>query len=538
MLYTEVNVPVEFSLKARGSYKNIFNEVEVDVIFTSPDGEKLKLPAFWKGEGEFGVRVSFPGEGIYKWESICSNRSDAGLHKQKGEIKVVPYTGTNPLYLYGRLKNSDNKRYFCYKSGKPFFWFGDTWWMGLCKRLQWPLEFKELTCDRVRKGFTVIQIVAGLYPDMDWFDERGKNEAGYPWAGDFSEINPDYFDMADLRIFHLINEGLVPCIVGAWGYYLKWTGIEKMKKHWRNLVARYSALPVVWCAAGEYDMPYYLTDTKEEDQKFQREGWKEIIKYIREIDPYHNLITVHPGSFIREVPGYPDLLDFDMLQTGHYDASIKNAVYRVKQSYNAEPVMPVIIGEAVYEGIGGQCREQIQRLVFWASVLNGACGYTYGANGIWQINRRERPYGPSPHGMSWGDTPCDEAMNLPGSKQLGLARKLLEQYRWWEFQEHPEWIEVDVSEEDKTRNYYPYIAGIPEEVRIVYLPFFYNIFKLKEIERDISYKAFLFNPATGEKIDIERVNPTSDGKWEPTVVKGRIVRLPVFQDWVLVLEKR
>jgi hypothetical protein len=35
--------------------------------------------------------------------------------------------------------------------------------------------------DRKRKGFNVVQIVAGLYPDMHPFDPRGANEAGFPW---------------------------------------------------------------------------------------------------------------------------------------------------------------------------------------------------------------------------------------------------------------------------------------------------------------------------------------------------------------------
>ena len=72
----------------------------------------------------------------------------------------------------------------------PFFWLGDTWWMGLTKRLRWPEDFEALTNDRVQKGFTVVQIVAGLYPDMPSFDERGFNEAGSAWDKDFSRINP------------------------------------------------------------------------------------------------------------------------------------------------------------------------------------------------------------------------------------------------------------------------------------------------------------------------------------------------------------
>lgn len=52
--------------------------------------------------------------------------------------------------------------------------------MGLCKQLHWPGEFQTLLSDRVAKGFSLVQIVAGLYPDMPAFDERRANEAGFP----------------------------------------------------------------------------------------------------------------------------------------------------------------------------------------------------------------------------------------------------------------------------------------------------------------------------------------------------------------------
>ena len=56
----------------------------------------------------------------------------------------------------------------------------------------------------------------------------------------------------------LVDHGLVPCVVMAWGYHLPWTGPEMMKKHVRYVMARYGALPVVWCMAGEVNLPYYL----------------------------------------------------------------------------------------------------------------------------------------------------------------------------------------------------------------------------------------------------------------------------------------
>ena len=69
-------------------------------------------------------------------------------------------------------------------------------------------------------------------------------------------------------------------------------------------------------------------------------------------------------------------------------------------------------------------------MMFWASVLSGTCGHTYGANGIWQVNLPGKPYGPSPHGKAWGDTTWQEAADLPASRQLGAAAKLLRTLPW------------------------------------------------------------------------------------------------------------
>ena len=307
----------------------------------------------------------------------------------------------------------------------------------MCQRLSWPFDFQILTADRVSKGFTVVQIVAGLYPDMPAFDERGANEAGFPWEKDYRRINPSYFDMVDLRIGWLVRSGLVPCIVGCWGYFLKFMGVERMKKHWRYLVARYGAYPVVWCLAGEATMPYYLSEKKKEDSIAQKKGWTEVVRYVKQIDAFKNPITIHPTQFGREQIEKPGLLDFEMLQTGHGShLSFPNTIKSLRLSLKSEPKMPVLVGEVCYEGILEASREEIQRLLFWSCILSGAAGHTYGANGIWQVNTRENPFGPSPHGSSWGDTPWEDAFQLPGSKHLGIAKKLLERYPWWQLKLH------------------------------------------------------------------------------------------------------
>jgi hypothetical protein len=319
--------------------------------------------------------------------------------------------------------------------------------MGLSARLHWPDDVQKLTEDRRAKGFNVIQLVAGLFPDMHPFDPRGANEAGYPWQTNWSSIRPEYFDAADKRLFYLVHQGFTPCIVGAWGYFLPWMGVEKAKAHWRYLVARYGALPVVWCTAGEANLPWYLAKGFPYDDRAQVKGWTEVTRYLRTADPFHRPITIHPTGIgrlsARHAIDDPALLDFDMLQTPHgrRDA-VAPTVNTVRQSYSDSPIMPVINGEAAFEMLGDDLPTEWTRRMFWLCLLNGAAGHTYGANGIWQVNRPNDPHGPSPHhkgGVGYGKIPWQEAMQLPGARQVALGKKLFEKYPWPQFRPHPEW---------------------------------------------------------------------------------------------------
>jgi hypothetical protein len=390
------------------------------------------------------VRYASPVLGVHRFRTECSESKDAGLQGVSGAVTIQAYTGSNPLYAHGPLRVASGGRYLEHLDHTPFFWLGDTWWMGLCHRLRWPDEFRTLTADRKEKGFNVIQIVAGLYPDMPPFDPRGANEAGYPWETNYARIRPEYFDAADQRLGYLVDQGFSPCIVGAWGYFLPWMGVDKMKAHWRYLIARYGAWPVVWCAAGEANLPWYLAPGFPYDDREQVHGWTEVMRYIRATDPFHRLLTVHPTAIRRYTARHacddPALLDFDLLQTSHGQRDgVPLTVKAVQESYAATPRMPVIDGEASYEMLGDSLPTEWTRCMFWLCLMNGAAGHTYGANGIWQCNRPGEPHGKSPHGGSYGKIPWNEAMHLPGSRQMGLAKAFLEQYPWQRFEPHPEW---------------------------------------------------------------------------------------------------
>ena len=439
---------VELTFTATRTYADPFNEITLDASFRDPQGRELRVPAFWAGANVWKVRYASPVAGTHRFRSECSEPRDQGLHGVTGRVEVKPYHGANPLYLHGPLRVATDRRYLEHSDGTPFFWLGDTWWMGLCHRLHWPDEFKQLTADRKEKGFNVIQIVAGLYPDMPPFDARGANEAGFPWQTNYSSIRPEYFAAADERFRHLVEQGFTPCIVGAWGYFIPWMGVAKAKQHWRYLVARYGAMPVVWCVAGEANLPYYLAKGFPYDDRAQVKSWTEVMRYLRATDPFHRLITIHPTGIgrlsARNATDDLSLLDLDLLQTPHGQSeAVPPTVRTVRESYADKPVLPVVNGEASYEMLMDKIPAEWPRAMFWICLLNGAAGHTYGANGIWQCNRPGQPHGPSPNGakngVGYGKITWEEAMNLAGSRQVAFGKKLLTQYPWHRFTPHPEW---------------------------------------------------------------------------------------------------
>jgi hypothetical protein len=444
-LRTEANVPVEITFSASQAHADPFNEVTFDVTFKAPSGTLQKVPGFWAGGDKWKVRYAAALPGTYQYRTECNDRSESGLNDLQGSVEVTLFRGGNLLFQHGPIRVAQDKRHMEHADGTPFFWLGDTWWMGLCNRLRWPEDFQQLAADRKAKGFTVVQIVAGLYPDMFPFDPRGANEAGYPWQTNYSSIRPEYFNAADQRLRYLVDQGLTPCIVGAWGYFMPWMGVEKMERHWRYLIARYGAWPVVWCAAGEANLPWYLAKGFPYDDRKQVHDWTEVMRFIRATDPFHRPLTIHPTGIgrlsARNATEDTGLLDFDMLQTPHgRREAVAPTVRTMRESYPDTPVMPVINGEASYEMLMDSIPAQWPRAMFWLCMVNGAAGHTYGANGIWQVNRRGQPHGASPNGTGngYGVISWDEAMRLPGSEQVAYGKKFFESLPWTELKPMPE----------------------------------------------------------------------------------------------------
>ena len=479
---------------------------------------------FWAGGTQWSLRYASNIIGEHTYQTECSDSKNKGLHRQNGSITVETYKGNNSLYQHGPIRIANDKRHFEHQDGTPFLWLADTWWKSLCKRMTWE-GFQQITADRKIKGFNAIQIVCGPYPDEEMLEERWENEGGMPYENiDFSVMNPTYFEYADRRIEHLIDNGIVPVIVGGWGRpqgggesTLIQVGLEGYKRHWRNLVARYGAFPAAWMIGGEAKDHYG--------------PWSEVAQYVRDIDAFERVSCYHAPGHPRTALKDNSMFDFDMIAIGHDGMKTVDKTFELmKASFKASPKRPVVCGEACYEGHMQTNRQVIQRYMFWSFMLSGAAGHTYGAAGIWHAGVE----GDSGHtgfkGFAYDYTTWKEGMNYPGSTQLGIGKKLLEQYPWHRFKTHPEWVEEG-----------NFAAGIPGEVRFIYLPrrgiYDWEGRTVKDLDPTVTWHAYYFDPGTGRKFDqgIIKASVKPGEKTTDPVEFNKTVPSP--QDWVLVLEK-
>lgn len=507
-----------------------------DVVVVDPAGDHV-LPTFVATDGstrarvrthlggDYAVRISGEPEPFTRWRVHAERPPTAPLLHRNGRRLVD-------------------------EAGEPFFWLADTWWFALCDRVS-ETELRALARRRVDQGFSVVQVVAGLFPEVEAYEDLGELGGRWPWAPGLTEIESRWWDDADRRLTLIIETGLTPAVVGAWSYYLLDLGPERMREHWREVIARWAAFPVVWCVAGEAGLPHYpqldepsLNTTVDELSA----GWRAITTEVAALDGYRNLRTVHPcPAFAHysstDAIGDADDLDLIWLQTGHADrSSVPDSIAALERELAAEHGLPVINSEVCYEGIAGGSSATLQRFLFFAHLLSGATGHTYGAQGLWAFRRAE-DRGP---GIMWGDSTWQEAAALPGSAQLGRCAALLRSLDWTALTPAPDALSVHASPEQRLL---PYAARIGSDL-IAYFPAVSLLPADRGISqalRDVSFcgltpgrwRVSYWNPRRED----EPLGPASAG-FESDVADDGVLALrhvtrrsavPSMEDWVVLV---
>lgn len=102
------------------TYSNPFTDVDVFGVFTGPGGERLKLLAFWDGDGNWVIRFAPTAVGTWNY-TVESTDADNADFSGAGSVECEPYDGELSMYQHGFLRVSADRRYLEHADGTPFF---------------------------------------------------------------------------------------------------------------------------------------------------------------------------------------------------------------------------------------------------------------------------------------------------------------------------------------------------------------------------------------------------------------------------------
>lgn len=332
----------------------------------------------------------------------------------------------------------------------PFL--ADTWWFGLTRRIN-TTYFHNLVKTRLEQGFTAVQIVVGIPPEVGIANPNASSENGFAW-NEKGEINQQYLQLAKERITFLTQNGITPIIYGAWGHQIEWIGTQAMKSWWEALIKAFNDLDVVYCLTGESNLwigeenkllPNKSTDylvypsishiiphrllsparlvrnkfralTHVKKLKRRKEKWSSVLEFISQKTNKPIILHTVPSETSHEAINNSHQLAALTVQTGH-DYSTRHLLWKQPQKiFTQNPKSTYINLEPWYEGIRDSFYTTDQLYSYWVSMMCGARAYCYGAHGIWNA-------GDGTFLSHWGKQTQTEAINSQTPALLGKSHK-------------------------------------------------------------------------------------------------------------------
>lgn len=430
----QVNEATTFSLTAGRTYDNPYTEISVNALFEGPNGEKITVPAYWAGGTTFNVRFAPTSVGTWTYTTACTNAEDKGLHGKTGSFEVVKNVSGNELTKHGRLALSDSGEYLVHADGTPFFWLAETSWFAMGDRGDFETVFKPIVDQRSSEGYNVFQSILWVSNVMDQL-QLG-NEGGNQWNGAiWRDINPEYWDWVEKRVQYLVDNGMVPVLGFDWGGSLSADNLEDYKRVVRYAIARLSAYPVVWNLSGEY------VHNGGQNTSAYKELYNQLGLYVDATDPYNNLTTVHdlPATSAEFIDG--TWCDFVMNEGGHIQGRFDACGWDNVAAKADKAGKPWLEAEAKYENIAGNTPDET-RMIAWLAVMNGSMGFSYGAEGLWELTQNENDWYQNPNG-AWSKTPIPwyDAINcVGGTTWMPNMKNFFESTPWWSLEVNPSGI--------------------------------------------------------------------------------------------------
>ncbi|PRY86714.1 DUF5060 domain-containing protein [Mongoliibacter ruber] len=301
----------------RGNSKNEQNPFEVifGAVYTGPQGQRMNIPGFFNGNGEWISRFSASEKGTWSFETYGSMSELSG---HTGQIEIKENTRSNQKGAV--IIDPQNPQAFVYEDGSSHFL--------LAYELDWlyalDYESKEglprtnrILDDVAANGFN--HVVMNLYAyDVGWGIAKdvpeeyffGKPDYGIFEGGnenpDFSRLNLKLFQHLD-RVFSAMQEkGLdAHLMIYVWNKMVNWPEMYSKadNMYFDYLIDRYQAFSnVIWDISkealdyGRCDIPYL----------------HERISRVRARDAFKRLLTVHDYEYNSR---HEDKVDFVSIQS-------------------------------------------------------------------------------------------------------------------------------------------------------------------------------------------------------------------------------
>lgn len=319
--------------------------------------------------------------------------------------------------------------------GKPFFYLADTIWSAFTNVTM--EEWEYYLNQRKFQGFNVLQI--NTLPQWD----RSTSDLNiYPFPTkdnntfEFTSFNEEYFVRAKKMCQMAVDKGFTLALVLLWVNYVPDTWSSNIIPD--NIMPYDFVKPLIekiYHTFDEFNPIYVVSGDTDFETERAVSYYKCALDTMAGLSP-KTLKTLHIRGRYSHIPEcLLDKIDFYMFQSGHNVEFQTMACELAENFYNNYPVKPVINSEPCYEQMGysrkayGRFRQNDIRRAAWQSILSGACtGVTYGAHGIWNWNKINKPKnGILGEGF---DDPMfwEDAIKFPGAWDYGYIKYLFETY--------------------------------------------------------------------------------------------------------------
>ncbi len=416
----------EATFEQSGRHSNPYTAVTATATLEGPGDAAGTIPLYWDGGKTWRLRFSPDATGTWNW---TVRSSDKGLDGQTGSFRCVASNNKGSV-----VPMPGHPYHFAYQDGTPMWWCGETAWALYTDSVKenHNRETVEHYLDvRAGQGFNVVHSM--LISEADW-----GNAGGMPFQDLASEtINPAYWQEVDVRIQSLGQRGIIAGLVLVWtdkgGSKQSWQHFPSQQsrlRYARYIVARYSAFPVYFVVAGEWNAS--------RDDEAARRMCDAVGSELQANDPHGRMRAIHPGGQ-RTPDRLKPFADSEWNDFGDYQQSYSKIHANLLACRDQNK--PVVNSEYAYyrrEAEDGTLNKPnsasaaITRACTWDIVMAG--GYIVSGFGTTYFGgiRCRGPFDP------------DAAKNDDWEEQVQHVREFFISREWWKLAPHDELIAAPV----------------------------------------------------------------------------------------------